>query len=91
VRARLAATEAGHQDHVAEVAALRDQLAFAQVARDAAVGEAAGLRAELQRLGSELAVTREHHTAQGGDLDEAQRLLAEARSLSEQLRSQSSQ
>jgi hypothetical protein len=36
-------------------------------------------------------VTREHHQAQGGDLGEAQRLLAEARSLSDQLRSQSSQ
>jgi hypothetical protein len=41
-------------------------------------------------LGSELAVTREHHQAQGGDLGEAQRLLAEARSLSEQLRAQTS-
>ncbi len=91
LRARLAATQAGHQQHAAELAALRDQLAFAQVARDAAVGEAAGLRAELERLGGELAVTREHHAAQGGDLGEAQRLLAEARSLSEQLRSQSSQ
>ena len=91
LRARLAATQAGHQQHAAELAALRDQLAFAQVARDAAVGEAAGLRAELERVGGELAVTREHHAAQGGDLDEAQRLLAEARSLSEQLRSQSSQ
>jgi hypothetical protein len=50
----------------------------------------AGLRAELERLGSELAVTREHQSAHGGDLGEAQRLLAEARSLSEQLRSQSS-
>jgi hypothetical protein len=91
LRARLAATQPGHQQHVAELAALRDQLASSQVARDAAVGEAAGLRAELERLGTELAVTREHHAAQGGDLSEAQRLLAEARSLSEQLRSQSSQ
>jgi hypothetical protein len=73
-----------------EVSSLRDQLAAAQVSRDAAIGEVAGLRAELERLGSELAVTREHHQAQGGDLGEAQRLLAEARSLSEQLRAQSS-
>ncbi len=58
--------------------------------RDAAAGEVAGLRAELERLGSELAITREHQSAQGADLGEAQRLLAEARSLSEQLRSQSS-
>ena len=33
---------------------------------------------------------REHEAVQGGNLSEAQRLLAEARSLSEQLRSQSS-
>ena len=61
--------------------------AAAQVSREAAAGEVAGLRAELERLGSELAVTREHQSAQGSDLGEAQRLLAEARSLSEQLRS----
>jgi hypothetical protein len=91
LRARMAATQAGHQQHDAELAALREQLASAEVSRDAAVGEAAGLRAELERVGSELAVTREHHAAQGGDLGEAQRLLAEARSMSEQLRSQSSQ
>ncbi len=91
LRARMAATQAGHQQHDTELAALRDQLASAQVSRDAAVGEAAGLRAELERLGSELAVTREHHAAQGWDLGEAQRLLAEARSMSEQLRSQSPQ
>ena len=60
------------------------------MSRDAAAGEVAGLRAELERLGSELAITREHQSAQGADLGEAQRLLAEARSLSEQLRSQSS-
>ena len=91
LRARLATTQAGHQQHATELAALRDELAFAQVARDTAEGEAAGLRAELERLGSELAATREHHAAQDGDLGEAQRLLAEARSLSQQLRSQSSQ
>jgi hypothetical protein len=91
LRAGMAATQAGHRQHDAELAALRDQLASAEVSRDAAVVEAAALRAELERLGSELAVTREHHAAQGGDLGEAQRLLAEARSMSEQLRSQSSQ
>jgi hypothetical protein len=90
LRARLARTQAAHQGHAAELAALRDQLASAQVSRDAAVGDAAGLRAELDRIGSELAATREHQAAHGGDLGEAQRLLAEARSLGEQLRSQSS-
>jgi hypothetical protein len=90
LRGHLAATQIGQQQHAVELASLRDQLAAAHVSRDAALREVAGLRAELERLGSELAVTREHHAAQGGDLDEAQRLLAEARSLSEQLRAQSS-
>ncbi|MGZ4177419.1 MAG: hypothetical protein ACXVUX_14475 [Solirubrobacteraceae bacterium] len=91
LRGRLATGQIGQQQHAVELSSLRDQLAAAHVSRDAAIGEAAGLRTELERLGSELAVTREHHAAQGGDLGEAQRLLAEARSLSEQLRSQSSQ
>jgi hypothetical protein len=89
LRDRLGAAASGRQHHAAELSALRDQLAAAQVSRDAAAGEVAGLRAELERLGSELAITREHQSAQGADLGEAQRLLAEARSLSEQLRSQS--
>ncbi len=89
LRRQLAAAASGRQHHAAELAALRDQLAAAQVSRDAAAGEVAGLRAELERLGSELAITREHQSAQGADLGEAQRLLAEARSLSEQLRAQS--
>jgi hypothetical protein len=88
LRRRLAAAASGRQHHAAELSALRDQLAAAQVSRDAAAGEVAGLRGELERLGSELAITREHQSAQGADLGEAQRLLAEARSLSEQLRSQ---
>lgn len=91
LRHRLAGAASAQQHHAAELAALRDQLAAAQVSRDASAGEVAGLRAELERLGSELAVTREHQSAQGADLGEAQRLLAQARSLSEQLRSQSSQ
>ncbi len=90
LRHRLAAAASGHQHHAGELSALRDQLAAAQVSRDAAAGEVAGLRTELERLGSELAITREHQSAQGADLGEAQRLLAEARSLSEQLRSQTS-
>jgi hypothetical protein len=90
LRGRLAASQLGQQQHAVELSSLRDQLAAAHVSRDAALREAAGLRAELERLGSELAVRREHQAAQGGDLGDAQRLLAEARSLSEQLRSQSS-
>ncbi|MFL5862818.1 MAG: hypothetical protein ACJ780_18915 [Solirubrobacteraceae bacterium] len=88
---KLAAAELRHRQDAAELSVLRDQLAAADVSRDAALGEVAGLRVELERLGSELAVTREYDAAKGGDLGEAQRLLAEARSLSEQLRSQSSQ
>ncbi|HXD65532.1 MAG TPA: hypothetical protein VNV17_13000 [Solirubrobacteraceae bacterium] len=86
---RLAEAEERAMSAEAELSALRDQLAAAQVSRDAAAGEVAGLRAELERLGSELAITRERQSAQGADLGEAQRLLAEARSLSEQLRAQS--
>lgn len=78
------------QDHArrqaAETGGLREELAAAQVARDAAHGEAGGLRSELERLGSELAVTREHVDSQSGDLGEANRLLADARALAEQLR-----
>jgi hypothetical protein len=90
LRHRLASAASGHQQHAAELSALRDQLAAAQVSREAAAGEAAGLRAELERLGSELAITREYQSSHGADLGEAQRLLAEARSLSEQLRGESS-
>jgi hypothetical protein len=81
-------TEAEHrQAH--EAAALREQLANAHISRDAAISEAGGLRAELERLGAELTVMREQVSAHGGDLGEAQRLLADARVLTEQLRGDS--
>jgi hypothetical protein len=70
-----------------QLAHLREELAAAQVARDAAVGEAAGLRVELERIGAELVATRERLGAESGDLGEANRLLADARALAEQLRS----
>jgi hypothetical protein len=80
--------EAEHrQGH--EAAALREQLANANISRDAAISEAGGLRAELERLGAELTVMREQVSAHGGDLGEAQRLLADARVLTEQLRGDS--
>ena len=83
----------GHGDaerrQAQEASALREQLAAAQVSRDASISEAGGLRAELERLGAELTVMREQLTAHGGDLGEAQRLLVDARALTEQLRSQS--
>jgi hypothetical protein len=78
-------TEAEHRD-AHEAAALREQLASAHISRDAAISEAGGLRAELERLGAELTVMREQVSAHGGDLGEAQRLLADARLLTEQLR-----
>jgi len=91
---RLTEISVARDDQAAELTAVRDELvsareelAAAQVAREAARGEAAGLRAELERLGSELAVTREHLASQTGDLGEANRLLADARALAEQLRS----
>jgi hypothetical protein len=80
-----------YERRLAEIQAERDALAAraaeAQVSRDVAAGETVGLRAELDRIGSELAVTREQLGAQGGDLGEAERLLEEARALSDQLRS----
>jgi hypothetical protein len=90
LRDRLAASSAAQEQRAAEVASLREQLATAHVSRDAAAGEVIGLRAELERLGSELAVSREQFSAHGGDLGDAQRLLAEARALNEQLRGESS-
>lgn len=82
-----AAAEAGRRG-AQEAGGLREQLAAAQVSRDAAISEAGGLRAELERLGAELTVMREQVSAQGGDLGEAQRLLAGARALTEELRGQ---
>ena len=58
---------------------------MAQVARDAARGESAALQAELHRVGLELAATRERVGAETGDLGEANRLLADARALADQL------
>ena len=72
-----------------EAAAVREQLATAQISREAALGETAGLRAELDRLGSELAVSREQGGSAAGDLSEAQQLLADARALTAQMRGRS--
>ena len=88
---RLSTVASTRQGHTDELTALREQLVAAQVSRDATVGEVNGLRAELERLGSELAVSREQMSSQGGDLGEAQQLLADARALTEQLRGQTSQ
>jgi hypothetical protein len=82
-RATLDAKAAAAAD---EREALARRAAEAQVSRDAAVSEMSGLQAELQRLGTELAVTREQLAAQAGDLGDAERLLAATRALGEQLR-----
>jgi hypothetical protein len=62
-----------------ELARVRANLATSEVAREAAQGEAAGLRAELDRLGAELSQARQQ--AGRGELEEAESLLAEARQL----------
>ncbi len=85
LRDQLARAMAGEDRAAVEVARLREAVAAASVARDAAVSEAAGLRAELARLGTELAATRERISAESGDLGEAQRLLADARALADEL------
>lgn len=86
LRDRLAAAEAGAQRRAHETASLREHLAAVTVARDAAVSESAGLRAELERLGTELAVVYERVQSEQGDLGQANRLLADARALAEELR-----
>ena len=88
LRAQLQDASSRGQGQDDDLIALREQLASTQVSREAAAGEAEGLRAELERLGTELAVAREQVAAQGGDLGEAQRLLADARAMTEQLRAQ---
>jgi hypothetical protein len=87
---RLASLAAAEHRRAEEAAALREQLAVAHIARDAAFTEAEGLRGELERLGSELAVAREQSAGAGGDLSDAERLLSDARALTERLRSESS-
>jgi chromosome segregation ATPase len=86
---RLQALTAADRRHADESSVRREQLAAAHVSRDAALGEAAGLRTELERLGSELAVVREQGTAPSGDLDEARQLLADARALTKRLSARS--
>jgi chromosome segregation ATPase len=87
---RLREHAAGERRRTEEAAILREQLAAAHVAREAALGEVGGLRAELERLGGELAVLREQGGDAGDELTEAQALLADARALTERLRGESS-
>lgn len=87
--ARLRERTAGERRRAEEAAILREQLAAAHVARDAATSEIGGLRSELERLGSELAVLREQGGEAAGGLSEARQLLADARALTERLRGDS--
>ena len=85
-REQFATAEAAFQRRVADTAGLREELASVTVSREAARSEAAGLRIELERLGTELAVTRERVQSESGDLGQANRLLADARALADELR-----
>jgi hypothetical protein len=86
LREQVTSAEATAELRHAEAAALRGDLAAANVSREAAVSEAAGLRSELDRVGSELAVRREQVDTESGHLEEANKLLADARALAEELR-----
>jgi hypothetical protein len=83
---RVAALQDGERQRLEEARTLRQQLAASHIARDAALAEAGGLRAELDRLGGELAALREQSGPSGGDLGEARQLLADARALTQRLR-----
>jgi septal ring factor EnvC (AmiA/AmiB activator) len=86
LREQLAAAEEASERRVTDLEGLQADLAVANVSREAADSEAQGLRSEIERLGSELAVTRERVEHETGDLGEASRLLADARALADELR-----
>jgi hypothetical protein len=86
LREQLAAAQDASERRVTDLEGLQADLAVANVSREAADSEAQGLRSEIERLGSELAVTREHVEQETGDLGEASRLLADARALADELR-----
>jgi hypothetical protein len=68
-----------------QLGGLRGELAHSEVLRDSALGETAGLREELERLGSELSQARAAIPIDDG-LSEAQSLLEEARAATARLR-----
>jgi predicted nucleic acid-binding Zn-ribbon protein len=71
-----------------ELSTLRKDLATSEVAREAAQSEAAGMRAEVERLGRELVGARENVGDHMAGLAQAEALLAEARALTASLREQ---
>jgi hypothetical protein len=74
--------ESRERELITQIGELRGQLAEIVVARDAAKGEAAALRAELDRLGAELAAAQADSQAREAGVVEAETLLADARALS---------
>jgi hypothetical protein len=86
LREQVATAQANAELRDAEATTLRGDLAAAHVSREAAASEAAGLRSELERVGSELAVTREQVDTESVHLQDANKLLADARALAEELR-----
>lgn len=94
LEAALEAANAGGERVAGELASVRAELATTAVSRDAAISEAGGLRAELERLGGELALARRRRSTPLGEMSEvsemsevgeAEALLAEARALREQM------
>jgi hypothetical protein len=80
LQAELESGEGARETLDAELALVRNAHATSEVAREAAQAEAAGLRAELDRIGAELSQARQQQAGRG-ELEEAQSLLAEARAL----------
>lgn len=80
-RARRSEAERRSDAAARRVESLRAELASITVARDAATQEAAGLRAELERLGSALTAVHERTGPDASAIGEAEALLAEARSV----------
>ncbi len=76
----------GEEERARAVAEMRAEMTSTVVSRDAAMSEATALRAELERLSGQLAQAREQIGLRESGLDEAERLLAEARALSASLR-----
>lgn len=76
----------GEEERARAVAEMRAEMTSTVVSRDAAMSEATALRSELERLSGQLAQAREQIGLRESGLDEAERLLAEARALSASLR-----
>lgn len=85
LEADLADTRAQLSQVTGEVTVLQRELANRTVARDAAESEAAALRNELERIGTELATARDRRARNSGGVADAEALLREARALRAQM------